>query len=850
MKKAPLLVTSLYRPPEKPIGVFLDDFQAFLEEMLDFKGDILISGDFNIHLHDQNNSSAHRFNDILDSFALKQHVQVPTHRSGHTLDLIITRYDELSPLASPSMDTQVSDHFAISCHFSVEKPEYETRKITTRKLDIINTDRFRDDLRQIPCLSNPPADIDTLVNEFNTGLGAVLDKHAPKRVRKKKIRPLNPWFDDVILAAKKNRRRCERIWLKTRLDKDKETFKVSSYLYNKILEDKKTAFYSSKILNCGTNQKSLFAIVNDIRRKGNQQVLPEYESEETLANEFATFFKEKIEKIVEKFPPNEPLPMDAAMTDKAADTEFTNFEPISVKEIKRYIMKAPNKYCPQVDPLPTELIESSIDILAPTLATIVNKSITSGIVPQAYKEAVVSPIIKKSNLEPTLANFRPVSNLPFISKIIEKVVSDQINAFTDLHSLDEPLQSAFKKGHSTETALVKVQNDILLCVDEQKVVLMALLDLSAAFDTCNHDILLSRLERQFHISGAALSWFRSYLTNRTQRVKIKCSLSHPVELETGFPQGSGWGPQAYSKYVGPLGDLLRLLQVLYHLFADDTQLLKPMNPNSIDSQNTAFSCLESTISEVSQWMTKNKLKLNESKTEFIIFGTKKQVSKVLQRSITVGGDRIEAKQVVRNLGSMFDSELKMAQHVSHVLRVGYFQLRQLKLIRKYLTPVAAKILVHASVISRLDYANALLFGIAETQLNRLQRLQNYAARLITRDSCDVDSASVLKKLHWLPIRARIRYKILLLTYKALNNLAPQYLKDILSIHIHARKTRSSNGGLRLVEPKSNLKFGGDRAFSVCAPKLWNKLPNSLRSCSDINSFKRRLKTHLFNEFLM
>ena len=118
--------------------------------------------------------------------------------------------------------------------------------------------------------------------------------------------------------------------------------------------------------------------------------------------------------------------------------------------------------------------------------------------------------------------------------------------------------------------------------------LMALLDLSAAFDTCNHDILLSRLESQFHITGPALAWFRSYLDNRTQRVKIDDSLSDPIHLETGFPQGSGWGPQAYSKYVGPLVQLLRLLQVLYHLFADDTQLLKPLNPNSMDSQSSAF----------------------------------------------------------------------------------------------------------------------------------------------------------------------------------------------------------------------------------------------------------------------
>ena len=179
----------------------------------------------------------------------------------------------------------------------------------------------------------------------------------------------------------------------------------------------------------------------------------------------------------------------------------------------------------------------------------------------------------------------------------------------------------------------------------------------------------------------------------------------------------------------------------------------------------------------------------------------------------------------------------------------FFKLRQLWAIRKYLTPLAITILVHASVISRIDYANALLYGIAEHQLNRLQRLQNCAGRLVTGDSRDVDSLEVLKKLHWLPIRARIQYKVLLLTFKALNNLATKYLNDMLKPQNHVRTTRSTNSGLRLTEPKSNLRFGGDRAFSVCAPRLWNKLPGSLRCCTDIKTFKRELKTHLFTVFL-
>ena len=180
-----------------------------------------------------------RFHELLDSFSLKQHVHTPTHRSGRTLDLIITRKDELSPVAPPATDAVFSDHFAISCHFQIEKPKFETRSITSRKIDSINMELFREDLRQIPCLSNPPADIDDLVNELNTQLSQTLERHAPIRTRIKKIRPSNPWFDDEVLAAKKERRRCERIWITSRSETDMNNFKASSKSYCTILARKK-----------------------------------------------------------------------------------------------------------------------------------------------------------------------------------------------------------------------------------------------------------------------------------------------------------------------------------------------------------------------------------------------------------------------------------------------------------------------------------------------------------------------------------------------------------------------------------------------------------------------------------
>ena len=161
-------------------------------------------------------------------------------------------------------------------------------------------------------------------------------------------------------------------------------------------------------------------------------------------------------------------------------------------------------------------------------------------------------------------------------------------------------------------------------------------------------------------------------------------------------------------------------------------------------------------------------------------------------------------------------------------------------MRKYISVEATKTSVHAAILSRIDYANALMYGIPEAQLNRLQRLQTRAARLILRDGCHVDSKVALRKLHWLPIRARIKYKVILLTFKALHDLAPPYLKAMFTIIESKRNTRQSSVGIRLVDPRSKLKFGGDRAFSICAPRLWNSLPSSLRCDIEIKVFKKQL----------
>ena len=229
-------------------------------------------------------------------------------------------------------------------------------------------------------------------------------------------------------------------------------------------------------------------------------------------------------------------------------------------------------------------------------------------------------------------------------------------------------------------------------------------------------------------------------------------MSDARELITGIPQGSGTGPWGYTKYTGPLGYLIRILCILYHIFADDTQLHTSLDPNSTKSQSNAKSTIESYISKISSWMSTNRLKLNSDKTEFMVLGTRQQVAKMPYDSITVAGEVIKGKPCLRNLGVHMDSELKMNQHVQHVVRICYGKLREIASFRKYLTQDVTKTLVHAVVISHIDYANSLLFGISQHLVDKLQRVQNAAARLILGYRKHDSITPGLIELHWLPVR--------------------------------------------------------------------------------------------------
>ena len=292
----------------------------------------------------------------------------------------------------------------------------------------------------------------------------------------------------------------------------------------------------------------------------------------------------------------------------------------------------------------------------------------------------------------------------------------------------------------------------------------------------------------------------------------------------------------------PLGNIIREHSINFHCYADDTQLYLSMNPNETDQIVKLQACLK----DIKSWMTRNYLLLNSDKTEVIIIGPKPLRDKLADEIFTVDGFALTPKATVKNLGVIFDQDLSFKSHIKQISKTAFFHLRNIAKVRHILSQNDAEKLVHAFVTSRLDYCNSLLSGCPGKYLKSLQLVQNAAARVLTGTRKRDHITPSLASLHWLPVKYRIEFKILLLTYKALNGQAPQYLKELIDPYNPNRTPVRPQYAKMLAVPEiSKITIGG-RAFKSQAPQLWNLLPASVRGADTLCIFKTRLKTFLYD----
>jgi hypothetical protein len=367
--------------------------------------------------------------------------------------------------------------------------------------------------------------------------------------------------------------------------------------------------------------------------------------------------------------------------------------------------------------------------------------------------------------------------------------------------------------------------------------------LTAAFDTVDHTIMLERLRRTFGITGSAHRWLQSYLSGRTQSVRRGDVRSLLTSIKCGVPQGSVLGPILFLLCTADLPTIIEQHQLTPHLYADDTQIYGVCRPADADSLTARMArCVD----DVNNWMRANRLQLNAGKTELLWCSSARGIHKLPTASMSLGGHTISPSSVVRDLGIHLDADLSMRRHIDLVVANCFAVLRQLRSIRQYVSPDIVQTLVTSLLLTRLDYGNAVLYGLPAVHLHRLQSVQNAAARLIFGLRRTEHITDALLQLHWLRVPERICFKLAVLTYRVLHGSAPSYLSVFTPVSsLPGRRCLRSASSDSLIVPRTRLSTVGDRAFPVAGATIWNSLPANVTSSPSLGIFRSRLKLHLF-----
>ena len=837
---------------------FCVDFEDYLNNLNETHGKLYIAGDFNIHMEQISQPETERFNSVLTQHGLQQHVKQPTHIHGGIIDCILTRGAEVNDGLEVSnlqviKTNTASDHSLIisQCHFTHIKAT-ESRLVTGRSINKINIEQFRRDVLDSELNdSDKFICVENAVSLYNGVLMKILDHHAP--IREFKVREgLPAWITQECQDAKRKRRKLERV-----KDKSVETQQA----YNKackdaagILNSSRNSYYKNKLTLSQQDKKKTYSIVNHLMNRNiSQSIRPRHKEDPEIAEEFKEYFNNKVESIyteVENKNNNVTGVNERTTYPDFEGETWKRFHHIEEEELMMVISELNKKEC-ELDPIPLKLLLQCLPELKKILLFIVNTSLDKGIFPTCLKQALVRPTIKDLKGDSNdFKNYRPISNLPFLSKILEKCVQRQLCSHLTRHALHAKFQSGYRTDHSCETVSLSMYDDLLCLSDTKNKVILLLLDLSAAFDTVNHEQLLKKLNSKFGLAETTLNWFKSYLNDRSFTVNIDKSRSKKCFLRIGVPQGSILGPILFILYTKELELIAKKHGFNIHLYADDTQLYIEFNPLHDQYQNIEqriINCFE----EVSCWMSDNKLKLNPNKTEVVVVKSKNNFdtgTSIIPSVKLSNLETISCSKVVKSLGIYFDEYLTFDQQINSVIQSCTIVLRNLWVIASKLSFELKRQLVHCLLFSKLDYCNGLYYNLPAYQITRLQKLQNSCVRFLYGKKIKkwTSVRPFLKDAHFLPVKERIQFKISLMIFKSLNNVAPHYLQNRINVKGQLNKSmRHENDFFLLDTPQLPRLKRTHRGISQAAPAIWNKLPYEVRSSSDTLSFKKNLKTHLF-----
>ena len=616
------IISTIYRPPNSKINNLLK-IERLIQLVDNENKEIYILGDLNINLLAQNASICKKLQEIMELYQLTQIINDPTRiteSSRSLLDVCITSTPE-KIISSGVIHLGISDHsliYAIRKLNCIPKTRAQT-SVEYRNFKNFNAESFLSDLYILPWTEiDNKENVDAMWECWKSLFVQVLDKHAPLKTRRVRKRGSVPWINKDVRKKLFERDFLKRKAIKTNDESDWNKYKSSRNSANFALRQAKREYYITKFQNPKTNPRHAWQTINDILgRKNNTNTIHEIKhsgktvsSNEELKEIFNEYFTNIGPNLAQTIRRDRACNFEDFVIKRGSVNQFS-FEAVNELMVYTLMNKLPNSKSVGLDKISTKILQIAAPAVAQPLTKIFKKSIALGQFPLEWKAARVIPIFKKGQ-RTMLDNYRPISILPVVSKLIERILYNQLSNYLKKESILSEYQFGFRSRHSTTTTLIDCSNEWYVNMDRGQYNLVVFLNIKKAFDTVNHDILLKKLE-MYGLGDSALALLRNYLTDRTQKCQLQGMLSEQRTITCGIPQGSILGPLLFTLYINDLPNCLK--HTTPRMFADDTSLTA-----AGETLGEVERRVNEDLSNVHNWLSANRLNLNIAKTEYVLIG--------------------------------------------------------------------------------------------------------------------------------------------------------------------------------------------------------------------------------------
>ena len=868
-----IIVGCVYRHPSMDLNEFNDIYlNNLLHKISTENKKVFLLGDFNADLMNlETNSSISNFLEIFTTHLYVPHVIFPTRviknkRHDFTtktlIDNIFSNSLNYKDGISGNITLSISDHLAQFLIIPVESKTYN-RQFDKYKRDTKHFDReqFTLDMLEVDwkvILKTEYNDPNFSFNEFEANLNSIIDKYMPlKKLTNKEIKQHNkPWITNGLRNSVRRRDSLHKKYIKAKNNVMKSDYHVKyKELRNQIVSlcriSKKNYYqnYFSKYTNnLKETWKGIKKLIN-LDKKNN--ITPTslmvdnkmISNQKEVANEFNNYFSTIASKLRGKI--NKKNHSFTSYLHNRNDNTFV-LHPIAKEEVINVIDKLDSAKGTGPHSIPTDILKFIKFIISESLSDIINLSFKTGIYIENLKVSKIIPIYKGKGSNLSCSNYRPISLLSNIDKIVEKLMFKRLYSFLSKYKVIYNLQFGFRENHSTTHALTYLTEQVRNALDNSNYSCGVFVDLQKAFDTVDHKILLHKLNH-YGVRGIENNWFKSYLLGRKQSVFINGAYSNEIIVKHGVPQGSVLGPLLFILYINDLNKALKYSQTIH--FADDTSLI--LENNSLKQMKKY---LNFDLKNLSNWLDANKISLNTSKTELLLFRhPNKNINYNLKAKLN--GKLLRQSKYVKYLGLYIDHHLNW-NHNTNILSSRLSRsIGMLSKIRHYVNGDTLRAIYFSIFSSHLNYGS-LVWAQNEnnTNVKRISRLQNRAVRIINFSGHRDHAKPIYKKLNILNISDSIEMQNILFVYDSLNSRLPAILnRNFTFVHnTHNYVTRNSLK-LKLALPKVNTKVYGQNGIKYKSIKTWNNITDKIQihSLHELSRSKviRKVSAFLFSRYL-